>query len=282
MKWVFLGGGDVLFGGWRCAFLGGGNVSYWFWLVFTAFKGFKILNRHLLRVLSCKTPFQALTPKSQKEQNNDNIDWDTFTFIQFVSSRSTRSAKNWSRQAQPLPSSQVNENRLLVWKQKSQKVNPKPQHSSNPLQAPPARLLTSSPPPCWLAGWQRVGGPPSSYPLITSPPPVLHSVHSYPSHLIPTIHQNCPLKVFNIHSFCHLSVQADGRAHARLQEPEHGRAGEAIWVRVKAHHPVLLGDPRLDAAGLDHGDKLSLAFLRRGEPHPGGQVRQGQGDEGAG
>ena len=27
MKWVFLGGGDVLFGGWRCAFLGGGNVS---------------------------------------------------------------------------------------------------------------------------------------------------------------------------------------------------------------------------------------------------------------
>ena len=36
----------------------------------------------------------------------------------------------------------------------------------------PSRLLlpgyfTSSPPPCWLAGWQRVGGPPPSYPLIT-------------------------------------------------------------------------------------------------------------------
>ena len=27
MKCVFLGGGDVLFGGWRCAFLGGGDVS---------------------------------------------------------------------------------------------------------------------------------------------------------------------------------------------------------------------------------------------------------------
>ena len=93
-------------------------------------------------------------------------------------------------------------------KKSNQKFSHRPQHSSNPLQAPPARLLTSSPPPCWLAGWQRVGGPPSSYPLISSPPPVLHSIHSHPSHLIPTIHQNCPLKVFNIHSFCHLSVQA--------------------------------------------------------------------------
>ena len=134
-------------------------IDYWFQLVSTAFKGFKILFRHLLRVLSCSTPFQALTPKSQKEQNKDDTNQDTFTFIQFVSSRSTRSAKNWSRQAQPLPSSQVNENRLLVWKQKSQKVNPKPQHSSNPLQAPPARLLTSSPPPCWIAGLYSTGCP---------------------------------------------------------------------------------------------------------------------------
>ena len=35
-------------------------IVYWFQLVFTAFKGFKILFRHLLRVLSCSTPFQAL------------------------------------------------------------------------------------------------------------------------------------------------------------------------------------------------------------------------------
>ena len=33
---------------------------YWFQVVFTAFKGFKILYRHLLWVLSCSTPFQAL------------------------------------------------------------------------------------------------------------------------------------------------------------------------------------------------------------------------------
>ena len=88
------------------------------------------------------------------------------------------------------------------------KIHPKSLHSSNPLQAPPARLLTSASPPCWLAGWQRVGGPPSLYPLIPSPPPVLHSFHSHPSHLIPSVHQNCSLKVFDVNSFCHLSVQA--------------------------------------------------------------------------
>ena len=88
------------------------------------------------------------------------------------------------------------------------KIHPKPQHTSNPLQAPPARLFTSSPPPCWLAGWQRVGGPPSSYPLIPSPSPILHSLQSHSTHLIPSVHQNLSLKVFNIHSSCHLSVQA--------------------------------------------------------------------------
>ena len=40
------------------------------------------------------------------------------------------------------------------------KNSPRPQHSSNPLQAPPARIFSSSSPPCWLAGWPRVGGPP--------------------------------------------------------------------------------------------------------------------------
>ena len=38
------------------------------------------------------------------------------------------------------------------------KFSQKPLHASNPLQAPPARFLTSSLLPSWLAGWQRVGG----------------------------------------------------------------------------------------------------------------------------
>ena len=53
----------------------------------------------------------------------------------------------------PLKSS----SRLFAWKH-SQKFYLKPQHTSNPLQAPPARIFSSSPPPCWLAGWQRGGG----------------------------------------------------------------------------------------------------------------------------
>ena len=108
----------------------------------------------------------------------------------------------------PISGSQEKGDRFIDKKCRDQKFSHRPQHTSNPLQAPPARLFTSSPPPCWLAGWQRVGGPPPSYPLICSPPPVLHSIHSHPSHLIPTIHQNCPLKVFNVHSFRYLSVQA--------------------------------------------------------------------------
>ena len=133
-------------------------IVYWFQLVFTAFKGFKIIYRHLLRVLSCNTPFQALTPKSQKEQNKDNINWDTFTFYK-LSLPIHLGQKLEHGQARPSPGSQAIGNRLLVWKQKSQKVNPKPQHSSNPLQAPPARLLTSSPPPCWIAGLYSTGCP---------------------------------------------------------------------------------------------------------------------------
>ena len=68
-----------------------------------------------------------------------------------------------------------------------------------------------------------------------------------------------------------------GRAeHHLLHEPHHPRAGEALLVGVEAHYPVLLLDPGLDGAGLDHGENGDQ--LRP----PGGQVRWGQGDEGAG
>ena len=58
--------------------------------------------------------YKTVSSTDNKRQQQNDLNDKTFTFIQFVSSRSTRSAKNWSRQAQPLPSSQVNENRLLV------------------------------------------------------------------------------------------------------------------------------------------------------------------------
>ena len=158
--------------------------------------------------------------KTRKINKQNDLNDKTFTFLQRISSLSLSKnlchgplsggchptwwklpSKNWP-QSPPKTSS-----RLFAWKH-SQKFDPKPQHTSNPLQAPPARIFSSSLPPCWLAGWQRVGGPPSLYPLIPSPPPVLHSFHSHPSHLIPSVHQNCSLKVFDVNSFCHLSVQA--------------------------------------------------------------------------
>ena len=79
-------------------------------------KASKILYRHLLRVLSCSTPFQALTPKSQKEQNADDNNWDTFTFSK--SSLPIHLGQKLEHgQARPTPGSQAIENRLLDWKQ---------------------------------------------------------------------------------------------------------------------------------------------------------------------
>ena len=52
-------------------------------------------------------------------------------------------SKNWL-QSPPKTSS-----RLFAWKH-SQKFDPKPQHTSNPLQAPPARIFSSSSPPAGL------------------------------------------------------------------------------------------------------------------------------------
>ena len=91
---------------------------------------------------------------------------------------------------------------------KNQKFSPRP---PSLLQPPPGStcqdilLLFAPLLACRIA---KGGGTSFLVPLISSPPPILHTIHSHPSHLIPTIHQNCPLKVFNVHSFSHLSVQA--------------------------------------------------------------------------
>ena len=50
---------------------------------------------------------KTVSSTDNKRQQQNDLNDKTFTFIQFVSSRSTRSAKNWSRQVQPLPGSQV-------------------------------------------------------------------------------------------------------------------------------------------------------------------------------
>ena len=44
----------------------------------------------------------------------------------------------------------------------AQKGSPQTLHSSIPPRLLLPGIFSSSPPPCWLAGWLRVGGPPSS------------------------------------------------------------------------------------------------------------------------
>ena len=151
----------------------------------------------------------------------------TFTFLQRISSPPHSLSKNSLPPAiirrmssnlmkaplqEPTPVASQNPPPDSLLESIHKNFNPKPQHTSNPLQAPPARILSSSPPPCWLAGWKRVGGPPSSYPLISSPPPVLHSIHTHTSHFVPPVHQDRPLEVLNVDSLRHLSVQA-ARVH---------------------------------------------------------------------
>ena len=99
------------------------------------------------------------TDKKTNKQARHRDD-KTFTFIWIFSSPSTR-LKTGTSASRPFHSSQVIENWSFKMKTHFPKIHPKPLHTSNPLQAPPARLLTSPLPPCWLAGWQRVGGPPS-------------------------------------------------------------------------------------------------------------------------
>ena len=48
--------------------------------------------------------------------------------------------------------------------------------------------------------------------LVAPPPPVPHSVHPHPSHLVPPVHQYGPLKVCYIDPFLELSVQGVGVA----------------------------------------------------------------------
>ena len=162
--------------------------------------------QHLFASTFGSSPYQALTYKPKNKSISQQ--WQNFHFYPSRLLLFTRSAKNWSRQTQPLPGSQVIENRLLVWKLQTKNFPKDPHHSSNPLQAPPARCVHLLSAPLLACRMAKGGGPPLLYPLIPSPPPILHSINSHPSHLIPSVHQNCPLKVFNVHPFCHLSVQA--------------------------------------------------------------------------
>ena len=186
---------------WKSLFNGVGIISNWSLLLLETLKYF---TRHLLQVLSASARFKHW----HKSQTSEQLKRQNFHFHPSLLF-SFNSAENWYiGQAGQSTAHKWLKIENLVWKPSDKNS---PQSPSTP--PTPSRLLLPglSPPLCPPAGLQFgkvVGGPPFFYPSIPSPPPVLHSIHSYTTHLIPPIHQNCPLKVFDVHSFCHLSVQA--------------------------------------------------------------------------
>ena len=102
----------------------------------------------------------------------------------------------------------------------------------------------------------------------------------------------------------HLSVEGDGGGDSPLQQGEHVGAGVAGGAGVEPHHAVLLADRRRDRPARDHHHQLLLHLAHIAalhltntilsfslsmshllwvcQPHPGGEIRQGERDEGTG
>ena len=100
--------------------------------VSTAVRGYWSFISSYLRVLSPQGCFKHWQQNINKTVNFDN---KTFTF----------ESKTFTFESKL----------SLLLSKMARKFSQMPQHSSNPLQAPPARLFSA---PSWLAGWQRVGG----------------------------------------------------------------------------------------------------------------------------
>ena len=96
----------------------------------------------------------------------------TFAFIWNFSSHSTRLKK-------PTNTQLTSDWKLILLNENSLK---KKIQAAAHLQ-PGSSCQTSSSLPCWLAGWPRVGGLPVLFTLITSLPPVLHSLRKRPTEL---------------------------------------------------------------------------------------------------
>ena len=98
---------------------------------------------HLLASTFGISPYQALRQKPKNKSTSQK--WQNFHFHSSCLLSFTRSAKDRSRQAQPLPSSQVIENRFLVWKWKTKNfpqtpiTPPTPSRLHLPGYSPPLR-----------------------------------------------------------------------------------------------------------------------------------------------
>ena len=110
----------------------------------TAIRGLK----HLLSSLFASTfASRAVSSTDNKLQQSDNLDFKTLPFLTI--------------QLVPIPRPPT-AHKALDTSVFAQKGSPQTLHSSIPPRLLLPGIFSSSPPPCWLAGWLRVGGPPSS------------------------------------------------------------------------------------------------------------------------
>ena len=138
-------------------------LLWWFQKVFTAFRGFKIFAQTFI---ASTFVYKTVSSTEEKYTKQAKLENDiTFTFLQRISSKfpfqkwlaTGHNQEDVIQLDESSPprigsSSHPKPPQTLCLKAFT-KIRPKPQHTSNPLQAPPARLFTSSSPPCWLAGW---------------------------------------------------------------------------------------------------------------------------------
>ena len=88
-----------------------------------------------------------MSSTDNKLQQSDNLDFKTLPFLTI--------------QLVPIPWPPT-AHKALDTSVLAQKGSPQTLHSSIPPRLLLPGIFSSSPPPCWLAGWLRVGGPPSS------------------------------------------------------------------------------------------------------------------------
>ena len=104
--------------------------------------------KHLLSSLFASTfASRAVSSTDNKLQQSDNLDFKTLPFLTI--------------QLVPIPWPPT-AHKALDTSVLAQKGSPQTLHSSIPPRLLLPGIFSSSPPPCWLAGWLRVGGPPSS------------------------------------------------------------------------------------------------------------------------
>ena len=104
--------------------------------------------KHLLSSLFASTfASRAVSSTDNKFQQSDYLDLKTLPFLTI--------------QLVPIPRPPT-AYKALDTSVLAQKGSPQTLHSSIPPRLLLPGIFFSSPPPCWLAGWLRVGGPPSS------------------------------------------------------------------------------------------------------------------------